>query len=201
MSLRVEEELGPTCQLLCSSLASILSKTPLLRDLRVLAADASSWNAFPLVHAHGISVHKAFQNSLHTIPPFTLPYLRSIELNGIEGISPLLRLAPGLESLSVSLTAGFGLSVNRDMVETFKLVPRLKKLAYTPDTLRLESINTDGQDDIDAFAASRGSADFLVSIGKSLPLLESLDLQTKWFGESTYFCSSSEPIRATVSVT
>jgi len=198
----------------CHSLANILSKTPRLTKLRLTTSDPSAWDAFPLMHAHGISIQKSLQHALHSssLPPFTLPNLRKLELHGIEGIAPLLQLAPNLESLHLLLSAGFALGVNRELVEALDFVPNLKVLAYSPDTLRLQSptaspdanartLNDDENTGVNGnenmgsrLPPSRGSADLLIAISRKLPLLESLDLQTRWFGESTYFCSSSEPI-------
>ena len=207
---------------ICHSLANILSKTPLLAKLHLATSDPSAWDAFrvPLMHARGISIDQAFQHALHSsLPPFTLPNLRTLSLHGIEGIAPLLRLAPNLESLHLSLSAGYALDVNRELVEVLDFVPKLKHLAYSPDTLRLQpppastvidprAVNEDGDEGANVngnvglgwSASPRGTADLLMAIGKKLPLLESLDLQTRWFSKSTYFCSSSEPILPQVRV-
>src|ERR1700733_2151665 len=70
------------------SLANILSKTPRLATLRLATSDPSAWDAFPLMHVHGISIQESLQHALHSssIPPFILPNLRKLSLHGIEGI-------------------------------------------------------------------------------------------------------------------
>jgi hypothetical protein len=217
VSMHLQEESGPqasgTCHhhshSICHSLVNILSKTPLLTTLRLATSEPSAWNAFPLMHAHGISINETFQqhafSSSSLRPRFTLPNLRTLSLHGIEGISPLLQLSPNLESLHLSLSAGYALGVNRELVRALEFVPKLKNLAYSPDTLRLYPpassssviVNAARETQTSTSGASgprQGTADLLVAIGQKLPLLESLDLQTRWFSDSTYFCSSSEPI-------
>lgn len=210
VSMQLQEQSGHSSHSICHSLINILSKTPLLTTLRLATSDPSAWNAFPLMHAHGISINEPFQHLAPSLcPPFTLPHLRTLSLHGIEGISPLLQLTPNLETLHLSLSAGYALAVNRELVQALEFTPKLKNLAYSPDTLRLyppassiaainaargSQTNGNANSGVSAQAPRRGTADLLVAIGQKLPLLESLDLQTRWFGESTFFCSSSEPI-------
>lgn len=189
MQLQQNEAFPP--QPIYTSLATILSKMPLLVELRLSVLDVTAWNAFPLVQAHGVSIH-ALQYALDSLAPFKLLRLKTAQLDGIEDVSPLLALAPNLENLSLSLSAGFALSVNQSLLDALELVPKLKRLAYTPDTLRVEPPMREQTHDLRSRAT--GTADLLVAIGERLPVLESLDLQTRWFGEVTYFCSSSEPI-------
>lgn len=184
-----------------NSLATLLSKTAYLSELRLCVRDATSWNAFPLVHAHGVSIDGALRQAFQRLPAFSLSYLTTLHLDGMEGVGSLLALTPNLQSLSLALSAGFALSVNQDLVRVLELVPKLRKLAYTPDTLRLEpGIGGEDNDADELMPVSKGTADLLVAVGQKLPLLESLDLQTRWFGEGTYFCSSSEPICPRVSI-
>lgn len=70
------------------------------------------------------------------------------------------------------------------------LVRGLRKLVYTPDTLRVQRAALGGG------GIPSGSAELLVAIGRAVPALEELDLQTRWFGgeDKTFFCSSSEPL-------
>ena len=143
--------------------------------------------------------------------PFNLPNLHLIELDAMENIAPLLHIAPRLQSLRVRMSAGFGVSVNESLVEALQGVPYLKHLEYSAGTLRMFS----GEDEDVVMAElgqgepmgrnptglgnSRGSADLLLAIGQTLPLLESLDLQAEWFGEQAVFCSSAEPVCPVVS--
>lgn len=196
-SMQFQTDCNSASESIYTSLATLLSKTPLLSELHVAVRDTMSWNAFPLVHAHGVSIDRALRQSLHRLPQFSLPRLTCLHLDGIEGLGSLLSLAPNLQSLSLSLSAGYALSVNQDLVQVLELVPKLRKLAYTPDTLRLEPAVRIG-DDREPSSIPKGTVDFLIAIGNSLPMLESLDLRTRWYGADTYFCSSSEPISPTV---
>lgn len=207
LSGRTYEEMETSCQTFSDSLVHVLSRTPLLRSLRLSATNIYAWNSIPFVHAHGVTVGETLQSALQTTPIFTLGNLREIELDGVEGVAPLLALAPNAETLSVSLPAGFALGVNRDLADALRHVPKLKSLRYTPDTLRLKSTRKAGELSGlgllgvgETHVEIRGSADLLFSIGDALPALEVLDLQSRWYGESsTYFCSSSEPICPMVS--
>lgn len=182
-----------------TSIATLLSKTSQLSELRLAVRDAMAWNAFPLIHAHGVSIDRAFRQALQRLAQFSLPRLTSMHLDGMEGIASLLSLAPNLHTLGLSLSAGFAISVNQDLVQALELVPRLKKLAYSADTLRITPALRSSEVTQDPSSVPKGSADVLIAIGQKLPMLESLDLRTRWFSEGTYFCSSSEPICPVVS--
>ncbi|KAF8314009.1 hypothetical protein DL93DRAFT_2167495 [Clavulina sp. PMI_390] len=217
-----------------SSLVRLLSQTPCLTRLKLGVRDPSVWRAFPVAEARGISIDRALRRALatpahgnnnasaahgyqHQPPRLTLPHLVELHIDGCEGISPLLALAPNLRALTLALTAGFPLRMNQQLVDALQLVPRLKKLAYSADTLRLDAVGECIEDDEmesgdeDAMmgggdypspsssagggGAEMGSVDFLLAVGQRLPRLEELDLRARWYNErSSYFCSSSEPI-------
>jgi len=86
-----------------------------------------------------------------------------------------------------------------------KSVPKLRELAFSPDSLRLvrrsdenDEILTPPDGNMDPYVES--STEFVQALGETLPRLEYLDLRTRWFGYGIYYCSSSEPILAQVSI-
>lgn len=181
-------------------LVKILVHTPTLRALRIRVADASgsrsAWTNFSLSRVHGIPLTHAFAAELRRWPQFSLPALRMIELDGFEGVSPLLRLAPNLRIFRMALSAGFSQSSNVGLLQALQHVPKLRELRYSADTLQLP----DGLSRSDSNNDDGWTVELLAAIGRMLPWLETLDLQTRWHNKEIYFCSSTEPISAKVCV-
>src|SRR5260221_10226688 len=191
--------------------ATVLPRAPLLLALRIRIAEStgqrSAWRKFGLSRAEGIPFGKSFEGAKRTLPKsFILPRLKIIEVDGFQDINSLLVLAPELQVLHVSLSAGFSICANADLIAGLKSVPKLRKLAFSPDSLRLVR-GSDENDEIitppDGYYLDphvECSTDFVQALGETLPYLEHLDLRTRWFGYGIYYCSSSEPISAQVSI-
>ena len=90
-------------------------------------------------------------------------------------------------------------------MEALRLVPHLKTLVYSPESLRVTSTIHEVQaaisEDPDVeFEQSDYSAELLFAIAKTLPMLESLDLRTRFHGEEIVFPASAEFITPEVSL-
>ncbi len=192
------------------SLSGILAHTPEIRALRILVAKSSgadcAWTRYPLGRALGIPMTLPIQSHLAASPhgAFILPSLRILQLDGFQGITPLLRLAPNLEVLHMRISAGFAHSVNDELVKAVRHVPKLRELAYTPYSLGLSphvfENGDEGTKASEAYALRNpSSVSMLKALGDALPHLRILDLKTRWHGNEILFCSSSEPIDAEVS--
>lgn len=199
-----------------TSLTHILSRTPALRSLRIRVAEnsgiRSAWRRFALSQATGLPFGPAFQEALEVndAKSFTLPMLHTLEMDGFEDISPLLQLTPNLSCLRMCLSAGFAQRGNMELVEALKLVPGLKELAYTPESLRLHGWTGPRDDEfpdhggidleMEPVEVPESSVEFIKALGQTLPGLETLDLHTRWFGgNEIYFCASAKPIEVEVS--
>jgi len=170
------------------SLAHILSHANHLQALRIRVAEPSgartAWRKFGLARAGGIIFGRALDAVWPTsLPKNVLSNLRILEMDGFQDVEPLVRLAPHLRYLRMALSAGYSQAVNDEIVRTLRCVPELRHLSYTPDTLRL----TNADD-------NNSSVGLLLAIGKSLPCLETLDLQTRYHRHSIYLCSSSQQL-------
>lgn len=167
------------------SLANILARATRLSALRIRVAEPSggrtAWRKFGLTRADGVDFGSAFRAAWpRPTLESALPDLRILELDGFQGVQPLLCMAPHLKSLRLAISAGFSRAVNDELVQALRLVPELRHFAYSPDTLGL--------------LESSSSVDMLYALGDTLPLLETLDLQTRYHRHSIYLCSSSEPL-------
>lgn len=194
-------------------LAHILAHCTSLKTLRMRVAELSGarsgWGAFALSHSFAVPIGHALTDSLSQWPCASLPLLKTLELDGFQYIGPLLRMAPNLESLQLCLSGGFSQFFNGDLVRSLRFVPKLRHLTYTPESLRLYTHSPhvvphptgDGDDnDADDIPATAGSDSELINaLGSALTQLETLDLQTRFFGDEIYFCSPSEPLAADVS--
>ncbi|KAF8314369.1 uncharacterized protein EI90DRAFT_3022369 [Cantharellus anzutake] len=201
----------PLCPFLC--LISILSRTSRIHTLRMRVAHALGTHAFPRRHSSvldaGLPVGRAIADALRHVEPFDLLSLRGLEVDGFQDMECLLRLAPRLERLRLSMPAGFGMGVNEQLVRALTCVPQLKELSYDPVTLSLprgavhydndSDVESEGEEDDKDFEddPAKSSCDLLVALGRILPNLEVLELQPRWFGTVTLFCSSS-PLPANV---
>ncbi|KAF8332672.1 uncharacterized protein EI90DRAFT_3122413 [Cantharellus anzutake] len=202
---------------------SVLRCTPQLHTLRIRVAEytgrRSAWRKFGLRRAQGIPLARSFELAKqltlpHSEQSLTLPKLKVIEADGFEDVNPLLQLAPNLQVLRMSISAGFSMDANAKLVEGLRSVPKLRELAFSPDSLRLAHTTMDEDEDEDddhgdvplppadggrndrymVGESGGGSAAFVKVLGEMLPLLEALDLRTRWYGYGIYYCSSSEPI-------
>lgn len=206
---------APGHQSIYTSLVKVLSQTRAIQALRVRVAEnsgpRSAWRRFALSQAVGVPWGPAIEEALatHNIRPFTLPMLQTIELDGFEDLAGLLRLTPNLSSLSTSLSAGFAQRTNLQLVEALKLVPELKELTYTPESLRMRSFAAPREDEFPQHGVAVGEAtpsdvvestvELVKALGEVIPRLEKLDLQTRWYGYGVYFCSTVDPIQAEAS--
>jgi hypothetical protein len=197
-------------QSLFLSLTKILSATPSLSAFRIrvahLCGPESAWARTSLVRADGIPIGAALEHAftLQKIA-FVLPQLKTLELDAFSNIAPLLRLGPNLENLRVYMPSGFSQCTNADFVEALRCVPRLKTLVYSPESLRVTSTIHEVQAAISedpefVFEQSDYSAELVIAIAKALPLLEFLDLQTRFHGEDIVFSSSTESLTPEVSL-
>lgn len=192
------------------SLARVLSAAPFLRALRIRIAHScgpeSAWARTSLVRADGVPVGAALKRAFMAQNlESSLPQLTTIELDAFSDVAPLLRLAPNLENLRVYLPSGFAQCTNAEFVEALRLVPHLKTLVYSPESLRVTSTIHEVQaaisEDPDVvFEQSDYSAELLIAIAKVLPMLESLDLRTRFHGEELVFPAGAEFITPEVSL-
>ncbi|KAF9519641.1 hypothetical protein BS47DRAFT_1336729 [Hydnum rufescens UP504] len=184
------------------TLVDILSRSPSLRALRMRVAEPSgirsAWRKFTLSRAFGIPMDATLKPILENRDPFLLPVLNRLELDGFQDIESLLRLAPSLQVLHLSLSAGFSQTANTTLVTALRHAPSLRDLKYTPDSLRLNSgAEEDGNESLseDTFHADNlSNVELVKALGIVLPKLRRLDLTNRWFGHGIYYSSTSEPI-------
>ena len=191
------------------SLANVLGATPSLTALRIRVAHScgpeSAWARTSLVRADGIPVGAALERAFTLRKTaLVLPQLKTLELDAFSDIGPLLRLGPNLENLRVYMPSGFAQCTNAEFVDALRFVPLLKTLVYSPESLRVTSTIHEVQaaisDDPEAvFEQSDYSAELLIAIAKALPMLESLDLRTRFHGEEIVFPASTELLTPEVS--
>jgi hypothetical protein len=192
------------------SLVKVFGATPSLSALRIRVAHSfgpeSAWARTSLVRADGIPVGAALERAF-TLQKMTsvLPKLKTLELDAFSDIAPLLRLGPNLENLRVYMPSGFAQCTNAEFVEALRFVPRLKTLVYSPESLRVTSTIHEVQaaisEDPEAvFERSDYSAELLIAIARALPMLEFLDLQTRFHGEEIVFPASTESLASEVSL-
>ena len=188
------------------ALVHILSQTPSLRALRVLMGEltgpSSGWSRFSLGRTRSLPVGYAISHALSSFPHFSLPEMKILEVDALEDIEPLTAITPNLEVLHMNLSSGYDIYANGRLINALKHVPRLRELAYSPESLRmgeiLEMQESPDDDEMgtaqEAAEMNDGSAEFIRAIGQVVPSLETLDLQTRWYGEDIRFVESSEPI-------
>jgi hypothetical protein len=188
------------------SLAEILSRSPLLKTLRIRVAELaglrSAWTRSPKLRINSIPIGHAMEHALSSIPKFRLSSLGVLELDVFNDIEPLLCLAPNLDTLRLSMSFGFTQNVNQDLVDSLKHIPRLRELSYTAGSLRLTSFLSGIEQELEAWedplenagSDKESSVELLKAIGEALPHLEILDLQARQYGAAIRFISSAEPI-------
>ena len=192
------------------SLVKVIGHTPSLSALRIRVAHShgpeSAWARTSLIRADGIPVGAALERAftLQNIAP-VLPQLKTLELDAFSDIGPLLRLGPNLENLRVYMPSGFAQCTNAEFIDALRFVPLLKTLVYSPESLRVTSTLHEVQAAISedpqaVFEQSDYSAELLTAIAKALPMLESLDLRTRFHGEEIVFPASTELLTPEVSL-
>jgi hypothetical protein len=181
----------------------VIGQTPYLRALRILVAESkgerSPWSRSFLIRPDGIPVGNVLQSSLAHVGK--LKRLKTIQLDAFSDIAPLLRIAPNLESLSMRLPSGYAQYTNEGFVYALRYVPRLRRLAYSAESLRIAQ--SERAEAVDLFEGElismdtrgeTGSADLVAAIGKALPKLEFLDLQSRWYGDEILFPNFSDSV-------
>ncbi|KAF9509787.1 hypothetical protein BS47DRAFT_126787 [Hydnum rufescens UP504] len=188
-----------------SCLAHILVHCAGLETLRIRVAELSgarsAWGKFALSHGFAIPIGRALADALSLWPRASLSRLKTLELDGFQCIGPLLRMSPNLESLRLCLSGGFPPFTNAELVRSLKFVPKLRHLEYTPESLRVHVLSSEifppiGDDDDDIPVGGGSNSELIKALGTALPELETLDLQTRFFGDDIYFCSSLESLDA-----
>ena len=154
--------------------------------------ERSPWTHSFLIRPDGIPVGNVLKSALAHVGK--LRHLRSIRLDAFSDIAPLLRIAPNLECLSMRLPLGYVQYTNEEFVSALRYVPHLRQLAYSAESLRITQSERDEagglfDDDLVSMGIrdESGSADLIAAIGKALPKLELLDLQSRWYGDEILF--------------
>ena len=192
----------------------LLSAIPHVRCLRIRVAEISGvrsgWGKFSCVHdtIYGIRMGGRLEKAFDVYKPAQLRELVNLEIDGFRDIWPLLKLAPSLETLKMCLSGGFPQYVNVRLIQALRNVSTLKHLSYTPTTLRIRrgvhraipheyfSDEFVTEQEADRFA----SLELVLLLGKFLPHLETLDLQTRFFrGKEISFLAAEELIPLKVS--
>lgn len=189
-------------------LGQVLSQTPSLRALRILVAEStgerSPWTRAFLHRPDGIPVGNVLKSALAYVN--SLRYLTIIQLDAFSDIAPLLRIAPNLESLHMRLPSGYAQYINPELVSALRNVPNLRELKYSAGSLHVYTLSRDRDMNIFMNEAEdvnlrdeSGSAELVAAFGKILPRLESLDLQSRWYGDEILFPMHLEHILPDVS--
>lgn len=189
------------------SLANILARTPSLGALRIRVAEScgpnSAWARTSLVRTEGIPIGPALHNAFLR-HPVSFPLLKKLELDVFSDIAPLLRVVPNLEDLRLYMSSGFVQPTNAEIVAALRHVPHLRRLVYSPASLRITSVIEEAEAAVSQepnvqFEEKDYSAELLIAIGKRLPKLEVLDLRARCHSEDIHFVSSDAPITPEVS--
>lgn len=185
----------------------MIAQTPYLAALRILVGEStgerSPWTRSFLIRPDGIPVGNVLKSALAGVAK--LQHLKTIQLDAFSDIAPLLRIAPNLECLGLHLPSGFVQYTNEEFVSALRYVPHLRRLSYSAESLRVTKPERDEaaglfEDELIAMDVrdEGASADLIMAIGKALPKLESLDLQSRWFGDEVLFSTSSDCIHPEV---
>lgn len=171
----------------CDYLFTLLSRASRLEALRIQVAELhgerSAWRRFTLRRECCISMDKSMRPIIFSTKKFIANNLLRVELDGFQDIECLLCLAPNLVVLRLAASTGFSLDANKNLAKALKHVPHLQELTYSP-----ESMGVDG-----SFGANP-DVELLAAIAQHLPILETLDLQTRWFGYDINFAASLHPV-------
>ncbi|KAF8312282.1 hypothetical protein DL93DRAFT_2082408 [Clavulina sp. PMI_390] len=192
------------------SLARILSSTSHLSSLRIRVARSSgpdsAWirsSRSIYTATDGIPIGKALVRASKYFP-ISLPSLKSLEIDMLSDIAPILQAAPNLGYLRLYASGGYSQAVNKRLVESLKYVPQLEALVYSPESLKM----TSDLEEAEAELAQEGhegaqplvqtnvdrSAELVGALGKVLPNIKSLDLRRRTHGEETEFTPCDNPI-------
>lgn len=200
------------------ALARILSRTKELDTFRVrIAHPTSALSAWCPLFARTPFTIPLTDALTRSKVPFTLKNLRTLELDGFSAFDCLLQAAPNLRRLCLRLSSGFPQSTNTELVRGLKHVPQLRELVYSPTTLRLRRSSFNELDNPDALFWNLAGADegqtapseleevgaevrLLRTIGATVPLLESLDLETRRYSGEVAFCASQQILPNNVSL-
>lgn len=133
----------------------------------------------------GISVGNELEASLRRGK--ILKRLKTIEFDALSDVSPLLRIAPNLETLRMNLPCGYAQYTNYQLITALQYVPKLRALTYSAESLRVGTFHRVRSLEPTAFAEMEESDEYwsvelIKSIGRVAPALESLDLQSRWYG-------------------
>lgn len=168
--------------------ARILSQTPHLRSLSFKVAESigpsSVWRKFgsspsSILSLEPIQEAFALPPSFHMSGPKerSFPEMTALRVDGFEGLGPLLRMCPNLQVLDVLNSGGFDNTATEKLLRHIRSLPHLKSLAFSPNSIaRATSENGESQH----------SAGLVKAIGKAVPSLERLSLQTRWLGYGVF---------------
>lgn len=171
-----------------TSLGLILSQAPHLQSLRIQVAECtgpqSPWTKTYLVRPCGIPIGSSLESALRGVP--VLKEMKAIELDAFSDIASLLRITPNLEKLSMNLPSGYAQYTNFQLLAGLLYVPRLRMLNYSAESLRVGTLqrvrdSTQYTPEMEADDEKK-SIELISAIGKALPSLETLDLQSRWYG-------------------
>ncbi|KAG9090793.1 hypothetical protein FS749_000282 [Ceratobasidium sp. UAMH 11750] len=182
-TLRLEcdffDEFAAACQAQCGQsilpeLAHILLSAPQLSTLRIQIPDnqgdyhTSAWSQLLRLNAQGVALGPALARVLPANTTF--PALRTLHLDGVSQLAPLVRMTPNLTCLSAHMCEGFAEDACRELVQgALPLVTCLEELAFDPFSLQFASSGLNVPKVILAAA----------------PGLQTLDLRTRSFDFST----------------
>ncbi|KAG9101981.1 hypothetical protein FRC06_002429 [Ceratobasidium sp. 370] len=182
-TLRLEcdffDEFAAACQAQCGQstlpeLAHILLSAPQLSTLRIQIPDnrgdyhPSAWSQLLRLNAQGVALGPALARVLPVNATF--PALRTLHLDGVSQLAPLVRMTPNLTALSAHMCEGFAEDACRELVQgALPLIPCLEELAFDPFSLQFASSDLNVPKAIIAAA----------------PSLQTLDLRSQSFDFST----------------
>lgn len=189
-------------------LLRILSQIPDISILRMRVAELhgvrSGWGKFAMSNrnngSYGIPIGRAIGDALCRVPMARMSSLKVLEMDGFQDIELLVRMAPNLESLSMCMSGGFAPYVNAELVWALLGAPNLRRLVYTPTSLDLnEGVLAETKSSDDVPDNGESMLRLLHVLGRLVPKLEELDLQTRAFDDTIEFRNRIHLIPAHVS--
>ena len=171
--------------------ARLLSQASRLRSMSFKVAESfgpgSVWRKFEATRLSALSLGP-MKDAFTTLSSglshdFALVNLTSLRVDAFEGLGPLLRICPNLRELNIFNSGGFDTAATERLMECLPYVPQLRSLSFTPSTIA-------------SYRREHNSAWLMKAIGKNLPLLEKLSLQTRWLGYGAFLV----PMRIEVEV-